>query len=310
MVYRHQKGLYMKKHISEILKCPEKGHFHFDFVDINVLNDQKLFIDPCLITTLHDAWCENATIVMDDFFYKFYEAYRNNDKEEKLKLLSCAREINYTRLGYGTGDNGHGNTAEGLIETFKDLERLAVHIPFISKAMDLPVIVSGFNEDGLSDMLTNILHYNLNEYTLTQLAIAGIEPNSEDSFNTWDATDSMWKHVTRPCYRYENDKIILTPKRIVRKKYLFGVNQFLMRVILERAKEETAYINEKGKTRYRSSKNELRKAIPKEDRSWRYTYTSRNSEEDPSFFKDYHNAIPSLYYEKGMSDSELDRLIY
>ena len=300
----------MKKHISDLLNRQGTGHSNLEFVDINVLNDQALFIDPCLIETQRGPWYNNATTLLDNFFNKFYEAYRNNDKHKKLELLSCAREINYTKLGYGRGDNGHGNTAEGLLETFKNLERMTSNIPTITKAMDLPVIISGFNEDGLSDMITNILHLQLNQFTLEQLAITNVEPNSEDTFNTWDIASSTWKKVTLPCYRYENNKILLTPKYIVRKKYLFGANQFLMRVILERAKKETAYINPKGKTRYRTTKKELKRAIPKEDNNWRYSYVSEKTENDQSFLKDYHDAIPSLYSNKAMTDAELDKFIY
>ncbi|MNC33822.1 hypothetical protein D3C75_822310 [compost metagenome] len=176
--------------------------------------------------------------------------------------------------------------------------------------MDLPVTISGFNEDGLSDMITNILHLQLNEFTLEQLAINNIEPNSEDTFNTWDIASSSWKEVTFPCYRYKNNKILLTPKYIVRKKYLFGANQFLMRVILERAKKKTAYENPKGKTRYRTTKKMLKNAIPKEDQNWRYNYVNEKAESDQSFLKDYHDAIPFLYSDKAMTDVELDKFIY
>lgn len=41
----------MKKHISDLLNRQGTGHSHLEFVDINVLNDQALFIDPCLIET-------------------------------------------------------------------------------------------------------------------------------------------------------------------------------------------------------------------------------------------------------------------
>lgn len=301
----------MVEHISKILRYTQFGHSQFDFIDINVLDDQKLFIDPCLISTQQDAWCTTATVVMDDFFDKFYEAYRNNDNEKKNYLLSHASELNYTRLGYGNGDNGHGNTAEGLISTFITLENFVDNIPYLTKAMDLPLYVPGFSEDGLSDMLTNILHEQLNNYTLEQLALANVVPNSEDTFYTWDVTTSSWITVTRPCYRYlGTDKVLLTPKRIVRKKYFFGVNQFLMRIILERAKNETAYTNEKGKTRFRTTKKALKNAIPKENNNWRYTYTKGISEDDPTYVRDYHNAIPNFYINKGMTDSELDDFIY
>jgi len=303
-------GGYMKKHISELLNHARTGHSQFDFVDINVLDDQALFIDPCLIETQRGTWYDNATQLLDNFFNKFYEAYRNNDTQRKLELLSCAREINYTKLGYGKGDNGHGNTAEGLLVTFKNLERLAVNIPSITKPMDLPVTISGFNEDGLSDMITNILHQQLNEFTLAQLAITNVDPNSEDTFYTWDFASSSWQEVTYPCYRYEGNKILLTPKHIVRKKYHFGADQFLMRVILERAKKETAYTNQKGKIRYRTTKKALKHAIPKEEHNWKYKYINEKTESDHSFLIDYHDAIPSLYSDKAMNDAELDNFIY
>ncbi|ASA25693.1 hypothetical protein [Paenibacillus donghaensis] len=300
----------MKKHISELLNHSRTGHSNLEFVDINVLDDQKLFIDPCLIETQQGSWYNNATNLLDNFFNEFYQAYRNNDAHKKIELLSCAREINYTKLGYGNGDNGHGNTAEGLLETFKNLERLTANIPNITKAMDIPVTISGFSEDGLSDMITNILHFQLNEFTLEQLAIANVKPNSEDTFDTWDVASSAWKKVTLPCYRYENNKILLTPKNIVRKRYFFGANQFLMRVILERAKKETAYTTPKGKTRYRTTKKELKNAISKEDRNWRYKYINEKTESDQSFLKDYHDAIPYLYSNKAMTNEELDNFIY
>ncbi|MFC6653371.1 hypothetical protein [Paenibacillus rhizoplanae] len=192
-----------KKHISTLLNYSQPGHSNLEFVDINVLDDQALFIDPCLIEIQQGAWYKNATNLLNNFFNEFYRAYRNNDTHRKIELLSYAGEINYTKLGYGNGDNGHGNTAEGLLETFKNLEQLTVNIPTITKPMDIPVTISGFSEDGLSDMMTNILHLQLNEFTLAQLAIAKVEPNSEDTFNTWDAATSAWKEVTLPCYRHE-----------------------------------------------------------------------------------------------------------
>ena len=80
-------------------------------------------------------------------------------------LLSHAGEQNATRLGYGNGDNGKGNTADGLLEIFQPLEQLISSIRTIGKAEDLPLLIPGFAEDGMSDLLTNILHECLNEFT-------------------------------------------------------------------------------------------------------------------------------------------------
>ncbi|MBQ5803489.1 MAG: hypothetical protein IIW25_04585, partial [Bacteroidales bacterium] len=44
----------------------------------------------------------------------------------------------------------------------------------ISKGEDIPVLVEGFAEDSMSDLLTNILHEQLNEFTAQQMKSRGI----------------------------------------------------------------------------------------------------------------------------------------
>ena len=86
-----------------------------------------------------------------------------------------AREQNATHLGYGSGNNGKGNTAKGVLDLFKPLEHLITKIPIIKKEVDLVVLLPGFAEDGLSDLLTNILHKHLNDYTLEQMKKYGMK---------------------------------------------------------------------------------------------------------------------------------------
>lgn len=97
-------------------------------------------------------------------------------------MLSHAGEQNATRLGYGDGDNGKGNTAEGLMKKFSALDSLIDYIPNMSKPEDLTIFLPNFAEDGLSDLLTNILHKQLNEFTLSQLNKFEIIPNAEAPF--------------------------------------------------------------------------------------------------------------------------------
>lgn len=48
-----KKGMYfMKKHISYFLNNGIKGHSNYEFVDVDVYNDNLLFIDPILIDKL------------------------------------------------------------------------------------------------------------------------------------------------------------------------------------------------------------------------------------------------------------------
>lgn len=299
-----------KKHFSSIINVKKPDHSQFDFVDINVLDDQELFIDPILISSCNNGWCNTSTKIVDDYFNALYKAYRDNDNIIKTELLSHAGEINYTKLGYGNGRNGHGNTSKGLIEKLIKLEDLITNINTISNVMDLPVLVKGFNEDGLSDMITNIIHKQLNSYTLSQLKIFGLKANHKEKFHTWDKKSSTWIEVKEKCYKYEDMKILLTPKRIVRKNYLFSADQFLKRVILERKKKESKIVDEKGKEIYTQTKRDLLARIDKQSENWRYDFVHKKTVDDETYLTDYHNVIKGFYIGKGMSDEELDDSIY
>ena len=101
---------------------------------------------------------------IDDYFDKYFSAYRNNDAKKKKNVLGHANEINATRLGYGRGDNGTGNTVNGLLDKFKELEKLSC-VKTFSEAVDLVIFVEDFAEDGLSDLITNVIQKDLYDNT-------------------------------------------------------------------------------------------------------------------------------------------------
>lgn len=234
--------------ISDYFNNGLKGHYNYNFVDVAVNDDNLLFIDPVLIELAKDQWCNDANATIQSFFDEFYEAYRNNDVQRKIVLLSHAGEQNGTRLGYGQGDNGKGNTAKGLLDIFMPLENLLNKISTIRKAEDLPVLIPDFAEDGLSDLITNILHDHLNSFTMQQMKQYGIESNGLANFWTWSQTKGDWIRVERASYYIEGQEVLLVPKQIVRKKYLFSTNQYFNRIILEHMREEGGHMD--GKNRY------------------------------------------------------------
>jgi hypothetical protein len=294
--------------ISDYFNNGLKGHYNYNFVDVAVNDDNLLFIDPVLIELAKDQWCNDANATIQSFFDEFYEAYRNNDVQRKIVLLSHAGEQNGTRLGYGQGDNGKGNTAKGLLDIFMPLENLLNKISTIRKAEDLPVLIPDFAEDGLSDLITNILHDHLNSFTMQQMKQYGIESNGLANFWTWSQTKGDWIRVERASYYIEGQEVLLVPKQIVRKKYLFSTNQYFNRIILEHMREEGGYMDGK-------------KPIPKKDvvkakrfsgEHWQYresvSYTSKNN----NVLEEYHDKLSSFYFENGnsMSDEDLDETIY
>lgn len=91
------------------------------------------------------------------FFDCLFSTYRHHNTKLIKLLLPHAGEQNGTRLGYGRGDNGKGNTAEGLEKIFCPLEELITKIKTISKPEDLSVFIPGFAEDGMSGFIDKYL---------------------------------------------------------------------------------------------------------------------------------------------------------
>ena len=142
----------MKMHVSDYFNKGIKGHFNYDFVDVIVNDDNLLFLDPILIKISNDQWSKEANLIIESFFDAFYDAYSKQNELQKVQLLSHAKEQNGTRLGYGNGDNGKGNTVDGLLEVFVSLENLMKDIPGIREVENLAVLIPNFAEDGFEPL--------------------------------------------------------------------------------------------------------------------------------------------------------------
>jgi hypothetical protein len=235
------------------------------------------------------------------------EAYVQKDDKKKLALLCHAREQNATKFGYGNGYNGKGNTVEGLLENFHPLEELVRAIKSIQQVQDITILLPGFAEDGLSDLITNILHLELSEFTDIQIKKLGKQSNGFVEFFYWDSEKLAWDKVRKPGYFVNEKEFLLVPKNIVRKKYLFGTGQYFSRIILEKMRDE--YIDNDGKT---LSKKDIVKAKRFSGEHWLYEEAIRFTTINNEALNEYHDKMLDFYVENGgaMTDDELDEVIY
>ena len=159
----------MRKNLTKTLNIKASGHKDIDFVDVSLVSDTKLFIDPCLIETDNSKWSQNACKTMNGFFDVLYSNFTPPTNYSNLyELFQHSRERNEARLGYGNGDNGKGNTAAGMIKILADVPHLIESGIKMTAPIDLPLFVVGFAEDGMSDMLINVLYKELTEFTVQQ----------------------------------------------------------------------------------------------------------------------------------------------
>lgn len=295
--------------ISEYFNLPQ-GHNNFDFIDIETSTDTELFIDPCLIESGQSEFCREAMITLNDYFDSFYDLYRSNKSDaEKRALFSHAHEINATKLGYGSGDNGKAKTADGMIETFASVKSLVdANVP-LSKAIDLNIFIPDFAEDCLSDMLTNILFLQLSKFTLKQCEKYSIETQPiRKEYHYWDATSHKWEKYSGNGLFIDGKFILLVPQNIVRHKFYYNVDQYFRMVILEKKREEQTTYDEKGKA-YAPTKKSLRESMLR-THSDVLQISEEETINDPRLLETHHNKLVNSYSDKAMGADELDYWTY
>lgn len=310
---------FKRLHVSDIWKLNIKGHANFEFVDVVVNDDTKLFIDPILLLQSDRSVCKRAAKRIESFFVEFYRVYRdeNVNDERKTNLLSHAGEQNATKLGYGNGFNGKGNTADGLIDVFEPLELLVKKIPTMSRPEDLKVFVPNFAEDGLSDLLTNIIHDELATFTAQMAERYSISSENKKLIEYWYWDDGLKKWVSkeRMSYLYDGEELLLVPKEIVRKNYLFSAGQFLRSVIISHMVQERTDSEGNHPTKGDMEK-ELRDSYHNLE-NWLYKIVCKETEKNNGFLDEYHRGFLENYSRAKMRsdkkqslDEMLDSVVY
>jgi len=287
-----------------------ESHSQIDFINIRLDKDIKLFIDPYLIETTESKFCIDSQILIRDFFIKLYKLYEMNANDEtKIKFLNHAHEINATKLGYGNGDNGRGSEANELLRIFNQFKDFFEDNVEFSKINYLPIFLRGFAEDHLSDMLTNILFFKLNEFTILQCKKLKIElsDKTDKDYYFW-STEYGWTKYNGKCLLMDNKLILLVPKNIIVNKYPFSARDFFTKVISNTIQEERIKIIN-GK-----SSKPTKKRIKKEMKEENISELDKDIEyykKDPTILEDYNQKLLDLYRlgKFNLSDTFLDNFV-
>lgn len=288
--------------LTDYLGLP-KGHSGIDFVDVRTDDDTKLFIDPCLIELAEDRLSQEAATLIADFEDTLYADMRNG-RWRITHVFDEAHEIHDTKLGYGNGRNGRGKTPEGMRESLDGLCLLANGIPEISRIQDVSVFVQDFAEDCMSDLLTNILHRILCEFTAEQMEMYGVAPSGFHEVKSWSRAVHKWTSSEQPFWLINGRPILLVPKHWVRTRFLFNAHQYLYAVIIERMQDTLAYAG--------LSKQTIWKNMERETEHWEYDRVIEFTRENPGALNEYHGRM-LRYYRRVyglMSDADLDSEVY
>ena len=301
----------------------KSGHNNIEFVDVDLNLDTELYLDPALIECSNDQWCIEANEILNNYFENVFDAYAN-DRGKLNSLFKNAKEPNETFLGQSSGKpNGKGNSEKGLIEIFEDiLNRGLVRDELIKRPMDLCVFVKGFAEDGMSDLVTNILRGKLNEFTLEQCKLNNIPVTKKkiDIGYSWNSVTQEWEMINDYGLEINGKKVLMVPKRIVSKNYMYSIDQYINKKILEHM-QKVHIQNQSNLTRIRVTKDGVEEVLPpskkklrKEeiqgtpDKEFATNYTKENINLIEEFRKEIIDNTKLGRY--NLNDEELDEFIY
>lgn len=288
--------------ITEYLGIP-KGHRTIDFVDITTGDDTRLFIDPCLIERGKDALSHAAAALISDFADMMYADMRSG-RWHNTHVFDEAHEIHATKLGYGNGNNGKGKTPSGMRDSLSGLCQLANEIPSISTIQDISILVEGFAEDCMSDLLTNILRHLLGKFTAEQMEYFGMASDGIHEIRYWDDSKHCWNSSREPYWLVDGRKVLLVPKWWVRKRFLFKAHQYLYGVIIERIQNEYGYGD--------LTKRDIWHNLERDSKHWEYNKVIDFTKENPDALAAYHIRMHRYYNRANgcLDDDDLDMAVY
>jgi hypothetical protein len=304
---------------SEKFNLDNHKHVNFDFVNIRVDKDNKLFIDPTRIAAEDKDWFQKCNQIIHDFFNKIFDLYKDGQTQQSRDYFQSSGESNELFLGYTEGfPRGNGNSEESLSKVFD-----AVHTQgllddvIVGRLEDFHVFVSDFGQDLLSDLVASLIKAELVSFTQQQCELHGIELSTPFEFHYWNHMSHNWERTVEMVPGYDGHPIVLVPKQILVDEYLYSADKYWSQAVSiwrqRKHKEEdsTLHQNRPSKKEFVSKKEIRRVEISEQllsDKQYLINMTRENPEMIVSFRHNINNTQRGTNSNK-MSDEELDKFI-
>lgn len=285
---------------SKMVGINVESHSEIEFIDIFVVPDTQLFIDPYLILYGNDKWAMKPQKQVSNYFENFFDIY--NQRLEKDILFEHAHEIQITKLGFGKGTRGAGKTKEGMIKALEPLEKIIDRGIRINYIYDVNILVKRYGKDSLSDLMTNIISNVLYDFTLEVMQKYGVGEmsTSYSDFYYWSEITNGWVKTSRRNLKFDGKKILLVPKTFVAEEYPYSTENFFRRVL---ARKYPDYLN-KTKT--------INEIVEEERKKDLYIVTANKLINDFGRLDEYNESVREKYKNNGrcIKDERLDFLLY
>lgn len=220
--------------ISEKLKL-NKEQYELDFVNIYLDKDLPLFIDPWAIRQWNDQVSINSHNLISHFFEYLLDLIKNQDKSNAINILDWLHEPSETNLGLSKKGKWLAIwkwQANDIYE--KLLASKAIKTWLISDLEDTALMIDWIKEDKISDIVTNIIRWELIKYTQNQCILHWINLRKNTiTWFYWDIEKNDWISNRTDMLIIDNKPILLIPKHFVTKNLSINYDNFYNFDILE-----------------------------------------------------------------------------
>ncbi|GAB2527157.1 hypothetical protein [Nocardiopsis aegyptia] len=226
--------------VTEYFDIPYKQH-EIDFVDVDVVNDVVLFVDPRALTFLESEWAHGCISRIQSFFQYVIECMQEGKDQLAKNALSLLKEPDETHLGYSTGrSRGSGlgdELAERIWEAFSGSK--AISSGLLRDLEDTALFVDQISSDRISDITINLIREHLIWFTQESAQYYGIPlQKGLSSGPVWDSHRKNWKIYHTELPMAEGKPLLLVPKSIVRQDLHFNSSEYYRHYILEFLRHE------------------------------------------------------------------------
>lgn len=217
-----------------------------DFVDIDVLEDTKLFVDPRALRLLPSRWADECVSLIQNFFSTVLAKIKSGAEEEAERLLAALREPNETHLGLSVGRSRGRAVGEGAAHNVGAAlsKSEAAHSGLLEDLEDTVLMVPGISSDIVSDITTNIIRQPLIKYTYQMAEQYGIPlQQNVASGPLWEPAEKRWFQDWARLPVTEHGKLLLVPKAIVRRRMEYDSDEYFYHYILEHLRQVELHSN-------------------------------------------------------------------
>lgn len=247
-----------------------KGQAELDFVDIDVSQDTRLFVDPYAIEIRNDPFSDRLKRHLTTYFQALLDAIRKNDRQRIIALTAHLSEPEDTFLGVSSGaPQGRGigrGQADQIVSALRASR--AVQTGLLRDMAETELFIEGISSDKLSDLTTNVIRRPLCEYTLDQCRLLGLETRNVAAGSAWNPETKRWEAFYAEMPIVGGRRVLLVPKILVRRRLSLNSQEFYNAHMLEfhkaeelRADSALVRILKKSKEK-RVYKTDLKKKYP------------------------------------------------